>query len=100
MGFNFPKQVGTNGNDPAEADVMAHEVEPNDIFVLASDGLFDNLYEPDIINIIRPFIKNSDTILDPELVADMIASKAEEMSKIPDYQSPFSKDAHNHFVDF
>ena len=44
-GFNYPYQVGTNGNDPADAVVDTHDIMENDIFVLASDGLFDNLYE-------------------------------------------------------
>ena len=52
MGFNFPKQVGTNGNHPSEADTKSHEVKINDIFVLGSDGLFDNLFEKDIIEVI------------------------------------------------
>ena len=77
MGFNFPKQVGTNGNNPTEADLMTHDVKVNDIFILGSDGLFDNLFESDIIEIIRPFIKHEDRILDPELVAEMIAAKTE-----------------------
>ena len=58
MGFNFPKQVGTHGNAPQEADTQTHEVALNDIFVLGSDGLFDNLFEKDIVEVIRPFIKS------------------------------------------
>lgn len=69
MGFNFPKQVGTNGNHPSEADLQTHDVQVNDIFLLGTDGLFDNLYERDILDIIWPFIKHEDTLLDPELVA-------------------------------
>lgn len=100
MGFNFPKQIGTNGNDPAEADLMTHEVQLNDIFVLGSDGLFDNLFERDILDIIKPFIKHDDRILDPELVAQMIAQKAEQLSKDSNYISPFSKEAYKHFYDY
>ena len=44
--------MGTNGNDPSEAEVMEHDIEENDVFVLASDGLFDNVYEADIQNIL------------------------------------------------
>ena len=76
MGFNFPKQVGTNGNHPSEADIMTHDVIHNDIFVLGSDGLFDNLFEKDIVEVIWPFIKSQDTLLDPELVAEMISERA------------------------
>lgn len=90
MGFNFPKQVGTNGNNPKECDLQTHEVKANDIFVLGSDGLFDNLFPENILDIIRPFIKHEDTLLDPELIAQMIAEKAEQMSQDPKYESPFA----------
>lgn len=100
MGFNFPKQVGTNGNHPNEADIQTHDVKLNDIFVLGSDGLFDNLFEVDIIDVIRPFIKTQDTLLDPELVAEMITERANQLSKNQTYQSPFAKEAYKHFYDY
>jgi len=41
--------------------------------IIASDGLWDNLYDVKIIDLIRPFIRDTDDILDPELVAEVIA---------------------------
>lgn len=100
QGFNFPLQVGTNGNNPTEGDIRTHDVQENDIFILATDGLFDNVYERDVISIVRPFIKHTDEIIDLDLVAEMIAQKAEDLSKDPKYISPFARDAHDHYYDF
>jgi len=78
--FNFPYQVGTGGDDPASADVNMHEIKDKDIILLASDGLFDNLFSVKIIELIRPFIRDRDDILDPTLVAEVIAKEAERYS--------------------
>jgi hypothetical protein len=48
--------------------------------VLGSDGLFDNLYDIKIIELLRPFIRDRDDILDPQLVAELIAKEAEKHS--------------------
>lgn len=62
--FNFPYQVGTGGDDPAKGDEFTHEVQHNDIVVMATDGLFDNLFDVKIIELMRPFIRERDEILD------------------------------------
>jgi len=78
--FNFPHQVGTGGDDPAGADTQDHTVLDKDIIVIASDGLFDNLYDFRIIELVKPFIRDRDDILDPTLVAEIIAKDAEQYS--------------------
>lgn len=98
--FNFPFQVGTGGDDPAKADVQIHDVQNNDILVVGSDGLFDNMYDDQIREVIVPFIKSSDSILDPELVAEMIAKQAEKLSLNQKWMSPFAKAAYNNYYDF
>lgn len=42
--FNFPFQIGYGGDDPARGDIAMHQVKDNDIFIVGSDGLWDNLY--------------------------------------------------------
>ena len=74
--FNFPYQVGTSGDDPAKAEDLIHDVEHNDIIILASDGLWDNLFDEMIVKCVRPFIRDRDEILDMETVADTIANEA------------------------
>lgn len=98
--FNFPFQVGTGGDDPAKGDENLHELKDKDIVILASDGLFDNLFDIKIIELVRPFIRDRDDILDPTLVAEMIAKEAEKYSHNQAYLSPFGKAAREHFYDY
>lgn len=99
-GFNFPFQIGTGGDDPAKADPQIHQVEHNDIIILGSDGLFDNLYDIKIIELMRPFVRDRDQILDPTLVAELIAKEAEKYSYNQAYVSPFAKSARENFYDY
>ena len=63
-----------------KADEQIHEVQNNDIIIVGSDGLFDNLYDIKIIELLRPFIRERDELLDPVLVAEIIAKEAEKYS--------------------
>ena len=56
--FNFPYQLGTSGDDPMSANQETHPVEDNDIFILGTDGLWDNLFAIQLIGLIRPFIRS------------------------------------------
>jgi protein phosphatase PTC7 len=77
-----------------------HEVNHNDILVIGTDGLFDNLFDIRIIELIKPFIRGRDDILDPTLVAEIIAREAEKFSRNQGYMSPFAKNARTHFFDY
>jgi protein phosphatase PTC7 len=68
--------------------------------VVASDGLWDNLFNVKIIDLIRPFIRDRDDILDPSLVAEIIAKEAERYSNSQNYLSPFGKCARENFYDY
>jgi serine/threonine protein phosphatase PrpC len=72
--------VGTGGDDPAKCDTEILDIKDKDIVVIGSDGLWDNLYDVKIIELIRPFLRDSDDILDPELVAEVVAVEAEKYS--------------------
>ena len=63
-----------------KADEQIHEVQNNDIIIVGSDGLFDNLYDIKIIELLRPFIRERDELLDPGLVVEIIAKEAEKYS--------------------
>ena len=88
--FNFPFQVGTGGDNPESAIKMIHEFKENDIIVLATDGLWDNLYESQILGILNAFVSKSNVIANPEEVAEMIALTAEQFSLNQRYKSPFA----------
>ena len=88
--FNFPLQVGTHGDSPQEAKTNVHEIQENDIIVLGTDGLWDNLFEDHIIQIIKPFFEISNRIQSLSTVAEMIGETAERYSLDQRYKSPFS----------
>ena len=89
--FNYPYQVGTNGDNPKMyATSTTHLVKNNDIIVCGSDGLFDNLDRCHILQNIAPFLEE-DKIVDMNLLSEFIAKCAYEFSLDPTFQSPFSK---------
>jgi len=54
--FNYPYQLGSNGRGMAErpdqADSIELDVEMGDFVVMGTDGLFDNLFDQDIVDIL------------------------------------------------
>ena len=66
---------------------------------MGSDGLFDNLFEKDIIECVKPNInpkKNELKINDLKKVSDCLSVKAEVMGYDPNYESPFTIEARTH----
>ena len=58
--FNFPYQCGTAGDQQPDgkdygqaAFTTEHTVQDYDIIVMATDGVFDNLYDHDITNCVK-----------------------------------------------
>ncbi|KAI8330476.1 phosphatase 2C-like domain-containing protein [Chlamydoabsidia padenii] len=77
--FNFPYQLGTQSRDqPRHANVFNVKVEKGDIIVMASDGLFDNVFDMDILGLIN---NNSSRTRQPQVIADMLASHAKHISE-------------------
>ena len=58
------------------------------------------MYDVKVIDIIRPFIRDNDELVDPELVAELIATQAEKLSNTQSYFSPFAKGARDNYYDF
>jgi len=99
-GFNFPYQIGTNGDPPNMSLEAKHEIKHNDVVIAGTDGLFDNLDEKQIMNCVKPFLQYSEQIPDIGLVAEMIAKHAYQQSLDPVYFSPFAKKAREHYFDY
>lgn len=90
--FNFPFQIGTHGDDPNKADNTSHIINNNDIIILGTDGLFDNLYGEDIRNIVEQYLKNNKDI-DCNNLSKILCEEAFKKGDLKDYLSPFAKRA-------
>jgi protein phosphatase PTC7 len=85
--FNMPYQIGPQSDDkPEDADIRQFTLETGDYIILGTDGLFDNLYDKDIIQV----IENLPESVSMETVATEIAIKAYEISKLPEVKIPFN----------
>ena len=94
--FNHPYQCGTNYKPPTNADVHAHIVEDNDVVILATDGVLDNLFNEDIMMCLNKAYdkRMSDKATSSEAQAsNCLARTAEQLSYRKDYDSPFAKNA-------
>ncbi|CRG94154.1 protein phosphatase, putative [Plasmodium gallinaceum] len=82
--FNFPYQLGSNSlSKPKDAEIAHIEVQKNDIIVAGTDGLWDNLYDNQILNIVK---KNEFSML-----SEKIANEAFNYSKMKRWMSPYIK---------
>ena len=88
--FNFPYQVGTHGDSPEKSICKVHQFEENDIVVLGTDGLWDNLFDDQILSVIKPFFETNKKIKELDLIASLISELCEKYSLSPKYKSPFS----------
>ena len=98
--FNTPFQVGTRGDNPEVAISNSHEINDQDVLIVASDGykfkfniynsLWDNLENDQIISIVN---KNSTggQINSIEYLAEKLTFEAEKYSLDKTYLSPFAK---------
>jgi serine/threonine protein phosphatase PrpC len=98
--FNFPYQLGTGSTDkPEHACVVNLQVQEGDIIVMGSDGLWDNVYEHEIVEILNGEEFQCED-LDPTRAANQIASKAHEVAVSPTIDSPFAINAQKNDIQF
>ncbi|KAI3774553.1 hypothetical protein L1987_49111 [Smallanthus sonchifolius] len=85
--FHFALQV-EDSDDPLQlVEEYVIELEVGDIVVSATDGLFDNLYEREITMIVS---KSLQAGMKPEEIANILATRAQEVGKSAFVRSPFS----------
>ncbi|KAL2609151.1 hypothetical protein R1flu_027724 [Riccia fluitans] len=89
-GFNFPYQIGSVGDDPFLAEVYRVPVEKGDVVILGSDGLYDNLFEREILLILSKLVQSGSG---PETLARELANAAHKVGATHDGLSPFAKEA-------
>ncbi|TNV72579.1 hypothetical protein FGO68_gene3233 [Halteria grandinella] len=98
--FNFPYQCGTDCELPYAAEDKQHQMRSNDIVIMASDGLFDNLYHEDVLSCLKPHYRPSaqsraatGEVTNLFGAADCMARKAEKLGLDQGYMSPFARGA-------
>ncbi len=97
--FNFPKQLGTASPDtPADGDYVFVDVQPDDTIITGSDGVWDNLWEHEVLGLLGcPLLagtKNSPAERAPvETIARMIATAAQRRGADNAFFSPFTEHA-------
>lgn len=78
-GFNTPFQVGTDGDNPEHSLTFSHDIEDKDVIILATDGLWDNLDDEQIKNILNENTENN-KIKSVDLLSLKLAEEAERLS--------------------
>jgi len=96
--FNFPFQLGEGSRDkPSHADKITVDIKAGDIITVGTDGLFDNLYDWQIANLLNKHLPSSPILrmedIPPENVADIIAKSAQDIGKSKSVKSPFAEHA-------
>nr|CCA25951.1 hypothetical protein SELMODRAFT_101879 [Albugo laibachii Nc14] len=90
--FNCPYQLGhLNGDSPEISDQIEYSVQAEDVIILGTDGLFDNLYPSQIAIILDHLGPNF--LYEPQLVeeaANNIAHEAHQTSKCKQGSTPFA----------
>ena len=96
--FDFPYQCGTRCDLPFDAKDNEHEVQHNDVVIVATDGVLDNLFEEQISACIRINMRFDGVgdLKNLQDVSDCISYSAEMLSYKKDYYSPFTKSAVEH----
>jgi hypothetical protein len=93
--FNFPHQLGGEYGDEVKdvAVEMTHTLEPNDIIVVYSDGVSDNLFPVEFHDCLDSVMDDDDSLQSFGLAADCIARKAYFLGKDKNFDSPFAQGA-------
>jgi protein phosphatase PTC7 len=86
--FNYPFQIGSIGDEPSEALEFSHKILENDLLILGTDGLFDNLFDKQILQLV-----NDDQHVSLEKLAKDLDLLAYEKSLDASYVSPFAEGA-------
>ena len=88
--FNCPFQCGNQNKEAEKAEENQHTVKHNDVIMMGTDGVFDNLDDDQIfVNCIEPRYLESGDMDDLQGAATCIATHAEVYSYDNTYLSPF-----------
>ncbi|KAK9113161.1 hypothetical protein Scep_020680 [Stephania cephalantha] len=87
--FNTPYQLQSGGTSdlPSSGQVFTIPVEPGDVIVAATDGLFDNLYSNEITAVVVHGVRAR---FEPQVIAQKIAALARQRALDKNRQTPYS----------
>lgn len=100
--FNCPFQVGNHNikDMPTKAYSTEHKLRKNDVLILATDGVLDNLFERDIQYCVEQNLPKKGAQIDNlQRVSDCISTYAEIKGYDTKYISPFTVESRNHKLD-
>ena len=96
-GFNFPFQLGGESPDePNDSDLYDIKLKKNEVLILATDGLFDNLFTHDIGQTVYKYMNNNNKQIDQQYMNELayhIAKYAFDTSKNETIITPFAREA-------
>ncbi|KAJ8572535.1 hypothetical protein K7X08_009046 [Anisodus acutangulus] len=85
--FNFPIQI-EKGDDPSQLlEEYKIELDEGDIIVTATDALFDNLYDQEIVSIVSRSLEADKS---PQEIAEILATRVQEVGSSASGRSPFA----------
>ncbi|KAJ3096487.1 hypothetical protein HDU97_005869 [Phlyctochytrium planicorne] len=81
--FNFPYQLGTGSSDlPSTAQRYVVNIAEGDIVVLGSDGIFDNVFDEEVLDIVKRVVKGGNpAYCDPQRITDALLLRAREVAE-------------------
>lgn len=81
--FNYPCQIGTNSKDTPAKDGQRFDVQvqKDDIVILSSDGLCDNLFEDDILEEVLRFSHPGFCLSEPDTPAKRVPFSPQAVSE-------------------
>lgn len=95
--FNMPYQLAAPSllpvtDYPSSAAVSRPEVRCHDILILGSDGLFDNMWDDDLEDVVRGYAARGARLDEAQLaeLADALAAEAAAHSQDKLFKSPWS----------
>ncbi|EAL67260.1 protein phosphatase 2C-related protein [Dictyostelium discoideum AX4] len=91
--FNMPFQLGTQSIDrPIHSITASFPAEKGDLIIMGTDGVFDNLFDDEILEIGEKYD-------DPQIIARQVAKRAFEVGCSTTIYTPFAKNAgHNGYI--
>jgi len=96
--FNYPFQLGTGSSDaPRDAQAFVVKVVRGDIIIVGSDGIFDNLFDEDIVEEVKRSMNGkrnaTASSIRPQVLAESLAFRAKGTSQDLECSSPFESRA-------